>query len=39
MLYSCFTFSALLAVAIYLFVYRRVLKTFPQNAPDPVRSF
>jgi Na+-driven multidrug efflux pump len=29
MLYSCFTFSALLAVVIYLFVYRSVLKTFP----------
>lgn len=32
MLYSCYTLSALLAVIIYVFVYRNVLKTFPPKA-------
>jgi Na+-driven multidrug efflux pump len=38
MLYSCFTFSALLAVLIYLFVYRCVLKTFPKKDPTLIRN-
>jgi Na+-driven multidrug efflux pump len=33
-LYSCFALSALLAIIIYLFVYRSVIKTFHQEKSD-----
>ena len=34
-LYSCYALSALLAIIIYLFVYRKVIKTIRQEKSDP----